>query len=163
MPPIEPSKEPANTDTLEITKDDVGWDFHGFLELLVVGFFSIYKFHSQPLLWVFVVLLLAVYVHPCTLPKSVVIHFNEKTAVYKYPSYMYFKKEKCVSLSDYTLAYLSGSHKLDNFSIHLSNRKGAHLKLLGAGSIQKFLNFEQARDMTDQLAKGLGIKSSHFS
>ena len=159
---MEPSREPANTYILEIIKDDVGWDFLDFLELFA-AIFSIYQLQDKILQCVFVVLLLVVYVHLRTQPKSVVIHFNEKTAVYKYPSYMYFKKEKCISLSDYTLAYLSGHYKQNNWSIHLSNSKGAHLKLLGAGSIHKiFVNFEQARDMTDQLAKGLGIQSSHF-
>lgn len=121
----------------------------------------IYQLHDQAqvVFWGLVFVLLAVYVHIRVQPQSVVIDFQQKLAVYKYPPYLYFKKEKRISLSEFTLVHLSGNTS----SIHFSNRKGNQLTLIGVDGVFKiFLNLEEARDMTDQIARGLGIQSAHY-
>lgn len=149
-------------DAMEFVKDEVGWSFYDALEWCIAGCF-IFELRNSAVMWALLIPLVIVSAHLCMKPTSVIVDFQKKLAVYKYPRYLFFKKEKQVSLSDFTLVYLSGHRSYNNWSIHLSNRKGAHLEVIGVTSIKKaFPNFEKAREMTDQLAKGLGIQSAHF-
>lgn len=150
------------TESMEISMAELPCDVTSFFEgcaALVV----MYRIHDTLAWWLILLHLALVYIYLCTQPRSIVIDFQKKLAIYLYPKYLFFKKHKQISLSSFTLVYLSGSHHQNNWSIHLSNRKGAHLKLIGVAGLHKvFLDFEKARDMTDQVAKGLGIASAHF-
>lgn len=148
--------------TLEIRKSELTWRFVPLLEWCALGV-MLYQMRHHPFAWFLFGIIAITYLHVQAQATLVVIDFDKKLATFHYPKYLVFKKPKSVSLSEYSLVYLSGHHHHNTWSIHFSNRTGAHLRLINVvGLYEVLLDFDKARDTVERIAKGLGIPSAHF-
>ena len=77
--------------TLEIFKDKFDCNVLDIIECCVTGI-AMWRIHDTLVWWLVLIPLSLVYIHLRLQPRSVVIDFQKKLAVYRYPKYWFFKK-----------------------------------------------------------------------
>lgn len=92
--------------------------------------------------------------------KSIEINFKEKTATFNYYKLNPFKKSKTISIENFDFVYASAYSKGWGWVIHLSNRKGKHLRLISRNDFsgQRSKSPEPIR-ICGELARGLSIRN----